>query len=74
MVDFLSNCGELISLIVNGVANFVDFFVGLPSFVYSLVETIPRPIYDVLLSFVSLIIFCILLSVLGKIVSSYKGG
>lgn len=72
MTEILDKAGKLIAFIVNGVANFIDFIIELPSFVYNLIEVIPRPLYDILLSFMGLIIFLIALYALGKVVSSVK--
>lgn len=71
-MDILSKVTELIKFIFNGIENFVDFLLGLPDFIYNLIEVIPRPLYDILLSFISLVIFIIILIALGKVVSSVK--
>ena len=72
MSEFLDNATGLIKLIGNGIANFFDFIVQLPLFIYNLLEVIPRPLYDILLSFISIIILLIALMALGKVVSSVK--
>lgn len=69
-MDIISKSTELISFIFNGIGNFIDFILGLPSFIYSLIEVVPRPIYDIVLQFISIIIFIIVLYALGKVRSS----
>ena len=71
-MDILSKVGDLIKFIFNGIENFVDFLLGLPTFIYNLIEVIPSPLYDILLSFISTIIFIIILHALGKVISSVK--
>lgn len=72
MDDILDKSLQLIDFIVNGIGNFIDFIIGLPSFIYNLIEVIPRPLYDILLSFLSIIVFLIVLYALGKVISSVK--
>ena len=56
----------------NGIMNFVDFISGIPSFIYNLIEVIPRPLYDILIAFIPTIIFVIILYALGKVISCVK--
>lgn len=72
MSDILDGAIKLIELIANGIGNFIDFILGLPTFIYNLIEVVPEPLYSVLLSFISIIIFLILLLALGKVISSVK--
>lgn len=72
MSEILDKAGQLIEFIGNGIKNFIDFIIELPSFIYNLIEVIPRPLYDILLSFISTIIFIIALYALGKVISSVK--
>lgn len=70
MNDILDGALGLIDFISKGIGNFIDFLLGLPTFIYNLIEVIPEPLYSVLLSFISTIIFLILLLALGKVISS----
>lgn len=69
-MDIISKATDLISFVFKGIGNFIDFILGLPSFIYSLIEVVPRPIYDIVLQFISIIIFIIILFALGKVRSS----
>lgn len=71
-MDIVSKATDLISFVFNGVENFIDFILGLPKFIYNLIEVIPRPLYDVVLGFISIIIFLVVLYALGKVISSVK--
>lgn len=74
MLDFLSKCGDLIASVFKGIAGFVNFILGLPKFLISMIYVVPRPFSDIILAFISIISFFLLLRALGKIVSAYKGG
>lgn len=71
-MDILSKAVDLIQFIFNGIENFIDFILGLPTFIYNIIEVIPRPLYDILMSFISIIIFILMLYAIGKVVSSVK--
>lgn len=72
MIDILDGALKLIKFVANGIINFVDFIISLPSFIYELLEVLPSPLYDIVLTFISLIIFIMVLAALGKVVSSVK--
>lgn len=68
MSSLLSNIGDLITLLGKGIVSFVDFIINLPTLFYNLIILIPEPLYSVLISFISLILFVIVLKVVAHFV------
>ena len=59
-MDFLNNCVDLIEMIGNGLANFVDFIIKIPTLLNNLLKLLPRPFYDILGVFIGFVIVIIL--------------
>lgn len=73
-MDILSDIGDLIKLIFNGVTQFVDFIKNIPDLFYNLVKVVPQPFYTYLYDFISIFLFLIVVYACSKIISSVRGG
>lgn len=68
MSSFLNNIGDFVSMVGNGVNNFVDFIIKLPELMYDLIDIIPNPLYSIVISFVGFLIFVIFIKVVRMLV------
>ena len=68
-MDFLNDCVELIEIIGNSLANFVDFLINLPKLIENIITVIPNPLYGIITTFISFIIIIILAKVVKSFVS-----
>lgn len=65
---------DLINILLDGLSTFIDFVMYLPNMIHSLLVVLPEPFYTVTVSFIGLIIFLIIVYVVGKLMSTVKGG
>lgn len=55
-LSILDNAPEIISYIFNGINQVFKFLLNLPSFLYSLLDIIPSPFKEIILSFFGIIL------------------
>ena len=68
IVDLLSGIVDFIKFLGNGLANFIDFILNLPSIFYRLVDFTPMPIQGIILAFLGFIVFIIIMKVVAHFV------
>lgn len=68
-MNFVDNLLEIIEIIGNTLANFVDFIINLPTLFTDLITVLPNPLYGVATVFISFIIIIIL----AKVVKTFVG-
>lgn len=59
---------ELFEIIKDGLSNLVDLIIELPTLLYSLINLIPMPFYDIVKYFLSFFIILIFIFAINKII------
>ena len=68
MSVILSGLSILFKIIGSGLYNFVDFISNLPSLFYHLIDFVPMPFQNLLIVFLSIIVFIIVMKVVSHFV------
>ena len=56
ILSILDSASDIFSYVLDGVKQVFDFLLNLPNFIYTLVDIIPSPFKETLLSFLGIII------------------
>ena len=75
MSEILDVMGNLLGGIVyfveflgQGMSNFIDFVMNLPTLFYNLINIVPLPLQSVILSFIGIVLFIIVMKVVSHFV------
>ena len=75
MSDILDVMGNLLGGIVDfieflgqGMSNFIDFVLNLPTLFYNLINIVPLPLQSVILAFIGIVLFIIVMKVVSHFV------
>lgn len=56
ILSILDSASDIVSYVLDGIKQVFDFLLNLPNFIYTLVDIIPSPFKETLLSFLGIII------------------
>lgn len=68
MGDLLGGIIDFVAFLGQGMANFIDFILNLPTLFYNLIDVIPLPLQSIILTFIGFVMFIIVMKVVSHFV------
>ena len=68
MGNLLGGIVDFIEFLGQGMSNFIDFVLNLPTLFYNLINIVPLPLQSVILAFIGIVLFIIVMKVVSHFV------